>query len=271
MEANYSSHLKREVDEQTSELAQQNSRLEEMNNMLLEASLTDSLTGLRNRRFLFEQVTKDIAMVRRRYLNLQHGVESIKVFDLAFMMVDLDHFKEINDSCGHQAGDQVLLEIRDVFLKVVRDSDIVIRWGGDEFLIIARDSDPEKAQILAERIRAAVADAVFSLPDGQIVRTTCTIGFACYPFVRTHPDRIDWEQILTLADGALFEAKNTKRNSWLGYLSTPKSVDVPDLYSALRDHPDELVKSGCLEIRSSVQSSTQNNIVSSVTSNRAEG
>jgi len=270
MEANYSSQLKREVDEQTSELAQQNSRLEEMNNMLLEASLTDSLTGLRNRRFLFEQVTKDIAMVRRRYLNLHDGVESIKVFDLAFMMVDLDHFKEINDSCGHLAGDQVLLEIRDVFLKVVRDSDIVIRWGGDEFLIIARDSDPEKAEVLADRIRAAVADAVFSLPDGQVVRTTCTVGFACYPFVRSHPDRIDWEQLLTLADGALFEAKNAQRNSWLGYLSTPKSVDVRDLYSALRDHPDELVKSGCLEVRSSFQASTANDSVRSIGSRGPE-
>jgi diguanylate cyclase (GGDEF)-like protein len=192
-------------------------------------------------------------MVRRRYLDLQDGVESIKVFDLAFMMVDLDHFKAINDSCGHLAGDQVLLEIRDVFLGVVRDSDIVIRWGGDEFLVIARDSDPNKAEVLAERIRAAVADTVFSLPDGQIVRTTCSIGFACYPFVRSHPDRINWEQLLTLADSALFEAKKGDRNSWFGYLSTPKTADVPDLYSALRDRPDELVSEGHLQIRSSSQ------------------
>ncbi len=268
MEANYSSHLKREVDEQTSELEQQNARLEDMNNMLLEASLTDSLTGLRNRRFLFEQVTKDIAMVRRRYLNLQQGVDNIKVFDLAFLMVDLDHFKAINDSCGHQAGDQVLLEIRDVFLKVARESDIVIRWGGDEFLIIARDSDPDKAQILAERIREAVSDAVFSLPDGQVVRTTCTIGYACYPFVRTHPDRINWEQILTLADSALYRAKETERNSWLGYLSTPGTVDVPDLYSAMRDHADELVESGCLQIRSSFQGRPLEDKVSSISSGR---
>ena len=251
MEADYSTQLKHEVEEQTRNLADQNARLEDMNNMLLEASLTDSLTGLRNRRFLFEQVTKDIAMVRRRYLELEEGIENIKVFDLAFMMVDLDHFKAINDSCGHLAGDQVLLEIRDVFLKVVRDSDIVIRWGGDEFLIIARDSDPEKAQVLADRIRAAVADAVFSLPDGQIVRTTCSIGFACYPFVRSHPDRVTWEQLLTLADGALYEAKKAERNSWVGYLSTPESVEVPDLYSAIRDRSEELVAQGHLRIRSS--------------------
>ena len=253
MEANYSQQLKVEVDEQTRTLAGQNSRLEDMNNMLLEASLTDSLTGLRNRRFLFEQVTKDIAMVRRRYLDLEEGVENIKIFDLAFMMVDLDHFKAINDSCGHLAGDQVLLEIRDVFLKVVRDSDIVIRWGGDEFLIIARDSDPDKARVLADRIRAAVADAVFSLPDGQIVRTTCSIGYACYPFVRSHPDRISWEQILTLADSALYEAKKAERNSWVGYLSTPDSAEEADLYSAVRDRPEDLVAKGLLQIHSSVQ------------------
>jgi diguanylate cyclase (GGDEF)-like protein len=269
MEANYSSHLKREVEEQTRVLADKNARLEDMNNMLLEASLTDSLTGLRNRRFLFEQVTKDIAMVRRRYLNLQEGVENIKIFDLAFLMIDLDHFKAINDSCGHQAGDQVLLEIRDVFLGVVRDSDIVIRWGGDEFLIIARDSDPEKAKTLADRIRTAVADSVFSLPDGQVVRTTCSIGFACYPFVRSHPDRITWEQVLTLADSALYEAKKSERNSWFGYLATDTSVEVRDLYSAVRDQPDELVAQGRLRIKSSTQQHSPADSVPTISNGRA--
>jgi diguanylate cyclase (GGDEF)-like protein len=269
MQANYSDQLKREVEEQTRALADKNIRLEDMNNMLLEASLTDSLTGLRNRRFLFEQVTKDIAMVRRRYLELEEGVENIKIFDLAFMMVDLDHFKQINDSCGHMAGDQILLEIRDVFLKVVRESDIVIRWGGDEFLIIARDSDPDKAAVLADRIRAAVADAVFSLPDGQIVRTTCSIGYACYPFVRSHPDRVSWEQIVTLADAALYEAKQAERNSWVGYHSTPQSTESKDLYGGARDNPDELAAKGHLEIRSSFDRRVPTGAVQNLTDGRA--
>jgi diguanylate cyclase (GGDEF)-like protein len=249
-EEDYSRKLKLEVDAQTTELAMKNSTLEEMNTKLLEASLTDPLTGLRNRRFLFEHVTKDIAFVRRRHSKLKDEDEA-RAHNLAFMMIDLDYFKKINDTFGHQVGDRVLLEVRDVFLRAVRDSDIVIRWGGDEFLIVARDCDPEKAKVLAERIRSNVAACSLTLPDNKVVEPTCSIGFACYPFVQDNPDHIDWEQVLTLADAALYEAKLAHRNQWFGFLSTPWTAEIPDPSPTIKDDARELVKTGHLRILSS--------------------
>jgi diguanylate cyclase (GGDEF)-like protein len=249
-EAEYTLKLEKEVGNRTSDLAERNIELQEVNRRLSEASLTDSLTGLRNRRFLFEEVAKDIARVRRRYFDMARGVKTVDTFDLIFMMVDLDHFKSINDSCGHAAGDQVLIEVRNILLEASRDSDTVIRWGGDEFLVIGRDSNAQKSDALAERIRSRIAGNVFTLDDGQIVRTTCSVGYASYPFLRTDPDLLTWEQVLNLADSALYVAKK-KRNAWVGYLSTDRSPSDEDLLGSIREAPDELVKNGSLEIRES--------------------
>jgi hypothetical protein len=91
---------------------------------------------------------------------------------------------------------------------------------------------------------------VFTLGDGQIVRTTCSVGYASYPFLRTDPDLLTWEQVLNLADSALYAAKK-RRNAWVGYLSTDRSPSDEDLLGSIREAPDELVKKGSLEIRES--------------------
>ena len=249
-EEEYSHRLESDVATRTAELEQRSRKLEEANRKLTEASLTDALTGLRNRRFLFEQVSKDIALVRRRYVELSRGMRDPKVFDVVFVMVDLDGFKAINDTFGHLAGDQVLRGVRDRLLRACRRSDVVIRWGGDEFLIVGRDADTRDAQAIAERIRTAIGDEAFSLDDGQIVRTTCSVGYACFPFDRATPDLIDWEEVLSLADCALYRAKE-KRNAWVGYVSTLESVNVDNLYRRIRDEPDAMVAEGTLEIATS--------------------
>lgn len=133
------------------------------------------------------------------------------------MMIDLDNFKPINDTYGHAAGDQMLIELRDVLLGICRRSDFVIRWGGDEFVVIAKQTKPEEAEALAERIRSSVAEHNFTLSDGQIVRTTCSIGFAAYPLFRAQTDESSLDQIISLADGLMYEAKK-ERNAWVGML-----------------------------------------------------
>jgi diguanylate cyclase (GGDEF)-like protein len=249
-EAEYSRRLEGEVDQRTTELRDRNAELKAVNRQLLEASLTDSLTGLRNRRFLFEQVAKDISLVRRRYYEVAAGKQQPEIFDLVFMMVDLDHFKSINDNFGHAAGDQVLLEIRDLLLEACRASDVVIRWGGDEFLVVGRDADPQKAAVVAERIRTAIESKIFTLADGQIVRTTCSVGFACYPFVRSQPDTVTWEQVLQFADSALYAAKEA-RNAWVGYQSTATTLLNDGVVRLIREAPEQLVIDGDLKMISS--------------------
>ncbi len=249
-EAEYSRKLETEVRERTRELRDRNADLAALNQKLEEASLTDPLTGLRNRRFLFEQVTKDISLVRRRYFEVASGRQDPEVFDLVFMMLDLDHFKSVNDTHGHAAGDRVLLEVRDVLLETCRQSDIIIRWGGDEFLIVARDSDPATAEGLAERLRSRIEDNVVELENGAHARITCSVGFACFPFLRTQPDVLSWDHVIQLADTALYHAK-AARNAWVGYLSTTKAETDEALSELDRKSPEELVASGALEVRTS--------------------
>ena len=109
----------------------------------------------------------------------------------------------------------MLLQVRDVLLKTCRRSDFVIRWGGDEFMVIAKQARQAESEALAERIRRTVAETNFVLGDGQIVRTTCSIGFAAYPLFRAQLDESGLDQIIGLADGLMYEAKK-KRNAWAG-------------------------------------------------------
>jgi diguanylate cyclase (GGDEF)-like protein len=243
--------LEEEVKARTREIAERNAQLEDLNRKLTEASVTDSLTGLRNRRFLFEHVGKDIALVRRMREAFVRDVQPAEpVF--AFLMVDLDDFKPVNDRFGHDAGDKVLIEVTRLFQETCRESDEIIRWGGDEFLVVARESERDGAEQLAERMRSALAAHSFDLASGQVVRTTCTIGFAHYPFIGQQPHLFSWEQVLLIADRALRIAKNTSRNAWLGFVATPESSSAPLLFSLILERPEQLVEEGKLAVVTSV-------------------
>lgn len=251
-EFEYSRRLEQEVEERTEEINNRNQDLKIANSKLLEASTTDALTGLRNRRYLFQQIGKDVDLVLRHY---RDGTETMRPDgnnDLLFLMVDLDNFKPVNDTCGHEAGDRLLLQIRDVLLEACRKSDDVIRWGGDEFLIIARETNRDFAATLAERIRAALSERVFPVGDGKVARCTSSIGYASYPFLKERPDLLSWEEVLGVADAAMYEAKE-KRNAWVGIegIAWPGSSD--ELYRAIKDNPGSLAEEGVLRAIESVE------------------
>jgi diguanylate cyclase (GGDEF)-like protein len=100
--------------------------------------------------------------------------------------------------------------------KVFRDSDYLVRWGGEEFLVVARGTSREGLADLAERARCAVADESFVIPDGEPLRVTCSIGFACYPLDPAEPRAAPWSAVLAVADAALYAAKREGRNRWVG-------------------------------------------------------
>lgn len=192
--------------------------LEQSRKMLEEQSLTDHLTGLRNRRFLNLYIGEDIARVNRAYQDLD-GKEIDRAalnIDIIFMMVDIDHFKSVNDEFGHAAGDLVLTQTTAILLEAVREADTIIRWGGEEFLIVARHANYLEAEVLAERIRTRIADHVFTLPDGQTLQRTCSIGLTTYPFIPTSVEAFSWEQVVDIADQCLYAAKHGGRNAWVG-------------------------------------------------------
>jgi diguanylate cyclase (GGDEF)-like protein len=177
-----------------------------------EMALVDALTKLRNRRYLQEFMTGEVEQVQRQW---SHPTGSRK--RLVLMMVDLDHFKEVNDKHGHDAGDQVLRQLADVLRETVRKQDVVARWGGEEFVVVARMEGAEDGAALAERIRKAVETRAFALPDGVLTVTrTCSIGYASYPFWASQPGVLGWDDVLAVADSALYRAKQTGRNRVVG-------------------------------------------------------
>jgi len=199
------------VAERTLELAQANEQLKNQ-------SLTDPLTGLKNRRFLGMCMPDDVAQLNRvHHTALKLGDKRLAVnIDMIFIMVDLDHFKDVNDRYGHAAGDLVLQEVAQLLRLATRDTDTIVRWGGEEFLVVARNAARADAIGLMERIRQQVAAHAFRLEDGREIHCTCSMGFTFYPFVHGQPELLPWERLVDLADHCLYAAKRGGRNAWVG-------------------------------------------------------
>jgi diguanylate cyclase (GGDEF)-like protein len=180
------------------------------------SSVTDPLTGLHNRRFLADHIEQDLAAsLRRAQETLAAGGQPLDT-DNVFLLLDVDAFKRINDRHGHAAGDAVLVQFGARLRSVLRESDYLVRWGGEEFLAVARDTDRAQAEELAERMRGVVAAEPFRLDDGGEIAVTCSIGFACVPFELERPQARSWQQVVNLADLALYAAKRSGRNAWVG-------------------------------------------------------
>jgi diguanylate cyclase (GGDEF)-like protein len=161
---------------------------------LRENALRDAMTGLYNRRFLEEYVE-----------SLMSGIERRKGM-FAILMLDFDYFKQVNDTYGHEAGDKVLKALADILVRSVRGSDMVVRYGGEEFLVILLDTDAEQASQVAEKIRSEVAATKVTLPT-VVLQKTISIGVAQFP-----ADADTFWQVVKYADVALYEAKHAGRN-----------------------------------------------------------
>lgn len=169
--------------------------LEESRRTLAEQATTDPLTRVKNRRAFFENGTKYLAMTRRYHT------------DLSVILLDLDHFKRINDAYGHQAGDQALVAVANVLTRMIRAEDTVARIGGEEFALLLPDTNRLGAAVLAERIRAAIQQERFVVGD-KIVALTVSIGLAS-----CSGDEVETvDQLLNIADRRLYLAKQNGRN-----------------------------------------------------------
>jgi diguanylate cyclase (GGDEF)-like protein len=209
-------HLERERLRLEVAVAQRNTELARTNQELKEASLTDPLTGTRNRRFFDLIITSDINQAMRAYsppLSLTGGRNR----DLVLYLVDIDHFKEINDDYGHASGDRLLVEISNRIQSVMRQTDVLIRWGGEEFLLLSRAAERSEATQLAARVLNAVGEDPYDLPGAaKPVQRTCSVGWAPFPWFTEKPELVGYETILKMADRALYRAKDSGRNRAFG-------------------------------------------------------
>lgn len=155
----------------------------------------DQLTGLYNRHYLDISLPQIEAGIKRRHATL--GV----------LLCDMDHFKAVNDTYGHPAGDSALVELADILRATVRGSDMIVRYGGEEFLILLQNIEPGEEMAVAEKIRLAVANHTFGLPEGA-QRQTLSIGVTEYAGALAE----NMEKTLRNADIALYKAKEQGRN-----------------------------------------------------------
>jgi diguanylate cyclase (GGDEF)-like protein len=225
-----SQELERVVRERTLSLAEKNRELERAYVQIEDASLTDALTGLRNRRFLEGAIEGDLAVAARRHAE---GAKPDGA-DLVFLLLDLDHFKSVNDIHGHAAGDAVLTQTAALLRSTFREADYLVRWGGEEFLVVVRFCDRRDGPELAEKLRAAMEGHAFRLPDGSRLPRTCSIGFAAYPFSPARPKAVGWEKIVDVADLGLYAAKRNGRNGWVGIDSGGWDGELGDPEEILR-------------------------------------
>jgi diguanylate cyclase (GGDEF)-like protein len=225
-------------------------RVRERTRALEEASLTDPLTGLRNRRFLLERIVADCAAAERRHRTAMAQRAAPQEADLIFFLVDLDHFKRLNDAFGHAAGDAVLREMRERLAAVFRQGDHLVRWGGEEFLVVARDTSRAHAAELAERLRELVAARPFTGPEGERLVVTCSVGYACFPLCPQAPQAFDWQAHVAAADALLYAAKHAGRNAWRG-LERADTTDLEGLRQTLAQPAERWLEAPGLLLRGS--------------------
>ncbi len=155
---------------------------------------TDTLTSLMNRRAFVD------AMLRERSRADRH------LYPISILLLDVDHFKKVNDTRGHAAGDVVLKGVAEVLMRIARKSDLVARWGGEEFVIALTQTGETGARIAAERVRRAIAESVHTLADGESISVTASVGLASAQPLWTVDD------LVTRADEAMYSAKSRGRN-----------------------------------------------------------
>ena len=169
--------------------------------LLEKENIADPLTGVYNRRYLDRRLNEEVSRARR------HGLP------LTVLMLDIDHFKRINDDHGHQAGDQVLAQFADLTKRQLREPDLVARYGGEEFLVIAPQTARHDALNLAERLRARIESNTFTVTDMAAqgerleIRVTCSIGVA-----GLSDEIVRADMLVHCADKNMYHAKHAGRN-----------------------------------------------------------
>ncbi|MFT6270174.1 MAG: diguanylate cyclase (GGDEF)-like protein [Alphaproteobacteria bacterium] len=226
---NLNKHLGDLVERRTKELKQKNEELQSAYSEMEAISLTDKLTGLNNRRFLENHIEADIERSIRQFTDFRDGkTERPSSADIVFFLIDMDNFKKVNDEYGHEAGDLVLKQFASRMQSVFRQSDYMIRWGGEEFVGVARFIEKKDAPIIAQRMLEMVSKFEFALPNGKTSYQTCSIGYVSIPLMLTKTNELDWHTFISMADACLYAAKYSGKNTWIGI----KDISAADLTSA---------------------------------------
>jgi diguanylate cyclase (GGDEF)-like protein len=182
------------------------------NRQLYEAAVRDRLTGMHNRGYFDDRLHAEFAFAKR------HSTQ------LAALLIDLDHFKQVNDTHGHQTGDVVLKQAGERIMQAVRTEDVSARYGGEEFVVLARGIDVNGAQVLGQRLRTRIQLAETLTPSGTVLRVTASIGIA----VLAKDGYRTAAELIAAADEALYNAKRNGRNQVVLHVGATQPTERVD-------------------------------------------
>ena len=223
--------ITRLINEKTAEL-------QIKNNALKEAVMKDPLTGLMNRRYMFDVEERKIRRFiesRDRKIHLLDNRNMFEKNDIVYgvIMMDIDHFKRVNDLYGHDAGDMVLKGVAEVMQESVRADDILIRWGGEEFLIVLKNIPLNKMLEVVKKIRKAIEKRPFTTQGGTTIWITVSMGVVFLPFFAADPKALAFENIITLADMGLYHSKDNGRDMATFVVPGEKMPQTPEDVSGM--------------------------------------
>ncbi len=204
-------------------------------------SVRDSLTKLGNRRYLEQNIERELAFINRAFKSNQDMALGIYIFDI-------DHFKRINDTYGHQVGDEVLQEVSRRIQQVTRDTDLLVRWGGEEFVFVARLDNNQRTYQLADRILTTISSVPFMVTNHEPLEVTCTIGVVKYPFIDTDNLTL-WTRLISLADAALYLGKK-RRNCWVA-VQNENLTELEQVESLLTVSLEDAVEQNRVSVKTS--------------------
>jgi diguanylate cyclase (GGDEF)-like protein len=237
--------LKEDIENKEQQLRWNSVELQRKNLELQQASLTDALTGMWNRRYLEEVLGSEVSQTLRNYHREEDAANPLtNQRELVFIMVDVDFFKHVNDDFGHSVGDELLRKFAERLSQVMRKSDVLIRWGGEEFLVLSRSASTSGAPVFCQRILEVIASEPFVLGKDIRIRKTCSIGWASYPWIGSDVEALSADEVIELADSALYLAKSSGRNQSIGFLPSESALAESRNLSmeALRDHRSGLIR-----------------------------
>jgi len=197
-------------------IKERTAQLDKANEKLRELSFHDPLTGLYNRRYTFQFISKKVTSFIQ---NKKRSLDKIERRDvlatdnvIGIFLIDIDHFKDVNDTYGHSAGDSTLVLISNLLKQMIRADDYLVRWGGEEFLIILFDTKREYLDVFSKEILEKVRETPFKVSNSISIHKTCSLGCVDMPLDSANPDLLDMEQMINLSDYALYYAKEHGRN-----------------------------------------------------------
>ncbi len=219
------------------EIETQHRDLVRLNDTISQQNEEDALTGLRNRRF------GQAWLERLASAHLQARRQGNPLMPALVMLLDIDHFKQVNDRHGHEAGDHALMHVAEILRDCSRQSDILVRWGGEEFLWVCPGTPISEAEHLFARVRERLRQTPLVL-RGERLHLTLSMGFSLFPLWPGTTG--DWAFCLRMADTALYRSKTAGRDRWTGLIAGGSALAMEDEHDAREASVDELEARGCL-------------------------